>query len=145
MRKPLPARRRSWTQKVKIAGQTFYLNCGEYEDGTLGEVFIDAHKEGTFARGILSALARMISIALQCWAPVADVVKAMRHLNFPPQGEVVGSPTVSKALSLCDWIALELEGVYLSEPKPVRDNPHDPEQPDGKQAGHTSEPWRSGA
>ena len=111
-RKRLPTRRKSFTQKVKIEDQTFYMTCGLYEDGTLGEIFLDAHKEGTFARGVLSSLARMVSIALQNEIPVIDIVKTLRHMNFPPRGEVIGSQNVQKCSSIADWVAQELEAEF---------------------------------
>lgn len=111
-REKLPARRKSWIQKVSIEGQTFYLSCGMYEDGRLGEVFIDAHKEGTFSRGVLSALARMISVALQCGSSPAEVSKALKHLNFPPDGDVKGSVNVVHCTSVADWIAQEIEAAF---------------------------------
>lgn len=119
-RERLPDRRRCWTQKVRIldplGGQTFYLTCGEYPDGRLGEIFLEAHKEGTFARGVLQALARTVSIALQSQAPVGEIVNALRHLNFPPKGDVAGSATVTKCSSVTDWIAQELEAAYPPRP-----------------------------
>ncbi len=91
MRTKLPDRRNSWTQTVKIENQRFYLTCGEREDESLGEIWLEAHKMGTFSRGVLGALARMISVALQCGASVSEIVNALKGLNFPPQGYVSGS------------------------------------------------------
>ena len=124
-RQRLPNRRRSWTQKVRIAdangaAQTFYLTCGEYPDGRLGEIWIEAHKEGTLTRGVFGALARMASISLQCGANVAEVVNAMRHLDFPPNGTVEGSPAVARCSSIPDWIAQELAAAYLSPTTPEK-------------------------
>ena len=127
----MPDRRRSWCQKIKVEGQTLYLTVGEREDGQPGEVFIDAAKQGTFTRGVLDALARMTSVALQCGSPLIEVCRALRGLNFPPQGKAEGSALVSEVSSVADWIARELEGAYL---KPEAD----------KAAGIESEPWRSG-
>lgn len=129
----LPDRRRSWRQKIKMEGQTFYLTVGEHESGQPGEVFIDAAKQGTFTRGVLDALARMTSMALQCGAPLAEVCRALRGLNFPPQGRVESDPPtfIAGVSSVADWIARELEAAYL---KPDAD----------KVAGVESEPWRSG-
>lgn len=112
MRKPMPARRACWTQKVKIGAETYYLTCGEKPDGNLGEIFLDANKHGTFARGVLDGLARMASLALQCGASVEDVAGALRHLSFPPQGPVAGSAFVQEAASVTDWVALELLAAY---------------------------------
>jgi ribonucleoside-diphosphate reductase alpha chain len=107
-RKRMPDRRKSCTQKVKISGQTFYLTFGYYEDGSIGEIFIEAHKEGTFVRGVLQALARSVSLMLQNGIPIADIVKMYRKMNFPPNGEVTGSD-VKICSSVPDWIAQELE------------------------------------
>lgn len=114
MRKPLPARRRSWCQKVKIGGQTIYLSVGEYEDGKPGEIFVDMSKEGTTMRGVMGTLARTISIALQCGAEVDMIVHALRGLDYPPDGPVDGSDTVTECYSITDWIAQELEARYMS-------------------------------
>lgn len=119
-RERLPDRRGSWTQKVRIGEQTFYATFGEYADGRLGEVFIEAHKEGTFARGILGSLARMASIALQNGVPVEEIVRTLRHLNFPPNGAVDGSQSVKKAASVADWIAQEIEAAYVKAAPLVR-------------------------
>lgn len=99
----------------EIDGQTFYCAFGEFEDGTLGEIFITAHKEGTFGRGNLDSLARMTSIALQCGAALEDVVKALRHSNYPPNGEVTGTPTTTRVSSIADWIAQEIEANYIRQ------------------------------
>lgn len=121
-RERLPDRREGWKQKVKIgdAGgvlQTFYLGTGHYADGRLGEIWLDAHKEGTFARGILSALARMTSLALQYKVPVEEVVHTLRWMNFPPKGPVVGEATAVKdCSSVVDWIAQEIAAAYLTKP-----------------------------
>ena len=117
MREPLPDRRRSWTQKVRIAGQTVYMGVGEYADGRPGEIFIDVAKQGTFLRGVMAALARTISIALQCGADVEFVVQALRGGCFPPDGIVEGSSSVKEATSVTDWIASELEARYLAPPQ----------------------------
>lgn len=112
MRELLPDRRRSWTQKVRIAGQTCYLTVGEYEDGRPGEVFIDVSKEGTFLRGVMGTLARMISMSLQCGAGLDLVVRSLRGLDYPPAGAVTGSDYVRECYSVTDWIAQELAARY---------------------------------
>ena len=136
MRERLPDRRPSWVQSVKIDGQRFYLTVGEYEDGRPAEIFIDAYKYGTFARGNLDALARMTSLALQCQTPLPDVINSLKGLNYPPNGIVSGSPFISGATSVTDWIARELEYAYITAPQ---------EQIPDKVAGHKSEEWRTGA
>lgn len=133
-------RRANFTQKVRIENTPFYLCMGEYADGRLGEIFIDAHKQGTFTRGVLDALARMTSLALQCGAPVEEVVKSLKDLNFPPQGVVSGSTEVKSATSIADWIAREIEAVYLKQ-KPIMSSG---EPLSEKSAGYVSDAWRSG-
>lgn len=117
-RQYLPERRRSWTQKVRIDGQTVYLSVGEYSDGRPGEIFVDVSKQGTFLRGVMGALARMVSIALQCGADVGVIVHALRGLDYPPSGPVEGSASVSMCASVTDWIAAELEARYLQPLEP---------------------------
>lgn len=113
MREPLPTRRRSWTQRVKISGQTVHMTVGEYPDGRPGEIFIDVNKEGTFLRGVMSALGRTVSIALQCGAELDIIVQALKGLNYPPNGDVTGSECVTECSSVTDWMARELEARYL--------------------------------
>lgn len=117
-RKTLPSRRRQWTQKAKIGGQTVYLCCGEHADHALGEVFLDASKTGTFVRGILGALGRVISLAIQCGTPVEEVVKVMRDLDFPPNGDAIGSDA-GAVKSVVDWAAREIEHEYILAPQTV--------------------------
>jgi ribonucleoside-diphosphate reductase alpha chain len=105
MRKILPDRRRSWTQKAKIGGLTCYATFGEYEDGTLGEVFLDVSKFGTFARGALDAFAKCFSIALQCGAELQCLVSAVKESNFPPND--------AQYSSVIDWVASEIQANYL--------------------------------
>lgn len=118
MRQMMPERRHSWTQKVRIDGQTVYMTVGEYDDGRPGEIFIDVSKQGTFLRGVMGSLARMVSIALQCGASVDVIIHALRGLDYPPNGRVEGSPTVTECLSVTDWVAAELEAGYINSPLP---------------------------
>jgi len=114
-RRPLPHRRHSWTQKAKVGNQTVYLCCGEYEDGTLGEVFLDASKAGSSIRAVLSSLAIFLSLGLQHGVPLTLYVEALRGLNFEPSGDVSGSAHVMRADSILDWVVRELEAHYLKE------------------------------
>jgi ribonucleoside-diphosphate reductase alpha chain len=116
MRKSMPPRRSTWTCKVRISGNSYYASFGEYEDGTLGEVWLDASREGTLMRNILAALARMVSFALQCGMPVSDVAESMRGLNFPPNGLVEGSDSVTYCTSVVDWFAQEMQNAYIQQP-----------------------------
>jgi ribonucleoside-diphosphate reductase alpha chain len=120
-REKLPDRRRRDCVHATIEGQTFYLEFGEYPDGRLGEVWLTAAKKGTFTRGILDALARVVSVALQCGLPVKELCKALRGLNFPPRGEVHSdSRAVVSCTSLADWIGREVALRYLC-PAPAPD------------------------
>lgn len=125
-REPLPSRRRNWTTKGVVDGQTFHLSFGEYADGRLGEIWIDASKQGTSLRGITGALARMTSMALQCGADVREVVGSLRGLNFPPHGQVIrgdsGQLPPYEASSVADWIAEEIARAYLDQPNEVLDS-----------------------
>lgn len=121
MREVLPGRRQSWTQRVKIDGQRVYMTVSEYPNGRPGELFVDVSKQGTFLRGVMSALARTVSVALQCGADVGIIVKTLRGLDYPPQGRVEGSAHVRECLSVTDWIALELEAKYLAAPEPEQE------------------------
>ena len=113
-RESLPSTRKSWTVKVIIDGQSFFLTCGEYSDGRLGEIWITASKAGTFLRGVLDTLARQTSISLQWGVPISEVIRSMQLLNYPPQGEVQGSTIVKYATSIADWVSQELCATYCS-------------------------------
>ncbi len=114
MRKMLPARRHSFTQKAKIGGQTIHLTVGEYPDGKPGEVFIDASKQGTLVRAMLNTIAIYLSIGLQHGIPLHLYLDAIRNLDFPPQGPVQNSE-VTEAKSILDYVAKELERTYPRE------------------------------
>ena len=119
-REELPSRRSSWIQKVRIGGQTFYLDVGQYPDGRPGEIFLDASKYGSFTRGICYAFARMTSLALQEGVPLEKIIRMLNSLNFPPNGQVIGSPNCSEATSVANWIGTELGVVYLSGVQPIQ-------------------------
>jgi len=119
IRKCLPTRRHSWRQCCRIGSQTIYLTVGEYDDGSPGEIFIDIAKAGTLLRGTCDALARVISVALQCGTPLQHVLTALRGLDYPPQGSVMNSSNVKEAKSVADWIAMELTATYLKTEEKV--------------------------
>lgn len=122
-REKLPSRRNHWTQKVKIDNNSFYLTVGEYPDGRPGEIWIEAHKMGTFARGALDTAARAASLALQCGADIRDAIKILQGMCFPPYGKVEAEYTeVTEVTSIADWIAQELSNVYLAKSEVGRVN-----------------------
>jgi ribonucleoside-diphosphate reductase alpha chain len=113
-RRILPNRRRSWTQKAVIGGTTCYLGCGEYDDGTLGELFLDVAKAGSALRATMDAFARGFSVSLQHGIPLESLVALHLNTDFAPQGYVIaeGSP-VKEVKSIVDWAMQELVFAYL--------------------------------
>jgi ribonucleoside-diphosphate reductase alpha chain len=146
MRQAMPERRHSWTQKVRIDGQAVYMTVGEYADGRPGEIFIDVSKQGTFLRGVMEALARTVSIALQCGADVSVIVHALKGLDYPPNGRVEGSSAVDTCSSVTDWVASELKSVYMDPLEEIllQEEAGVVEEKPRKVCGHIPEPWRSG-
>lgn len=113
-RELLPARRQQETIHGKIGGQSFFLSFGEYADGSLGEVWLEAAKEGTFLRGIVGSLARSFSVAIQCGADLRCMVESLKGLNFPPNGDVLGDSgaVLGRCTSVVDWVAQEIHVRY---------------------------------
>ncbi|MEX0593302.1 MAG: vitamin B12-dependent ribonucleotide reductase [Balneolaceae bacterium] len=112
-RKKLPFRRAGYTQKVKIGGQSMYLRTGEYENGQLGEIFIDMHREGAAFRSLMNCFAISISLGLQHGVPLEEFVDAFVFTKFEPSGMVNGSPHVKMTTSVIDYIFRELAVTYL--------------------------------
>lgn len=112
-RQRLPFRREGYTQKVKIGGQSVYLRTGEYENGQLGEIFIDMHREGAAFRSLLNCFAISISLGLQHGVPLEEFVDAFVFTKFEPSGMVAGNPHVKMTTSVIDYIFRELAVAYL--------------------------------
>lgn len=112
-RQRLPYRRSGYTQKVKIGGQSVYLRTGEYENGQLGEIFIDMHREGAAFRSLTNCFAIAISLGLQHGVPLEEFVDAFVFTKFEPSGMVSGSPHVKMTTSVIDYIFRELAVTYL--------------------------------
>jgi ribonucleoside-diphosphate reductase alpha chain len=112
-RRRLPDRRAGYTQKARIAGHKVYLRTGEYEDGQLGEIFIDMHKEGAAYRSLMNAFAIAISLGLQHGVPLDEYVDAFTFTRFEPNGMVQGNPQIKMATSVIDYIFRELAITYL--------------------------------
>lgn len=113
VRQPLPDRRPTWTQRVKIGGFTFYASFGEYADGHLGEVFaVGPGADGAFTKGILDSMSRALSIALQEGLNPTVLGQALLGINYPPNGPVLGSPAVTTCLSVTDWLGREILHYY---------------------------------
>lgn len=112
-RKRLPNRRGGYTQKSKIGGQSVYLRTGEYDNGQIGEIFIDMHREGAAFRSLLNCFAIAISLGLQHGVPLEEFVDAFVFTKFEPSGKVQGNPHVKMTTSVIDYIFRELAVSYL--------------------------------
>jgi ribonucleoside-diphosphate reductase alpha chain len=112
-RERLPQRRKGYTQKAIVGGHKVYLRTGEYEDGRLGEVFIDMHKEGAAFRSLMNNFAIAISIGLQYGVPLEEFVEAFTFTRFEPSGMVEGNDAIKMATSVLDYIFREVAVSYL--------------------------------
>jgi len=112
-RRRLPDRRKGYIQKAAVGGHKVYLHTGEYEDGELGEVFIDMHKEGAAFRSLMNNFAIAVSIGLQYGVPLDEFVDAFVFTRFEPAGRVTGNDTIRSATSILDYIFRELAVSYL--------------------------------
>ena len=112
-RRRLPSRRKGYTQKAIVGGHKVYLRTGEYEDGQLGEIFVDMHKEGAAFRSLMNNFAIAISIGLQYGVPLEEYVEAFTFTRFEPAGIVDGNSTIKIATSILDYLFRELAISYL--------------------------------
>jgi ribonucleoside-diphosphate reductase alpha chain len=112
-RRKLPDRRKGYIQKAAIGGHKDYLHTGEYEDGELGEIFLDMHKEGAAFRSLMNNFAVAISIGLQYGVPLEEFVDAFVFTRFEPAGEVEGNEAIRSATSILDYVFRELGVSYL--------------------------------
>jgi ribonucleoside-diphosphate reductase alpha chain len=103
-KKSLPAKRRGFTQKASIDGQTVFVRTGEYEDGTLGEIFVDMHKEGATFRSLMNCFAIAISVGLQYGVPLEEYVEKFTFTRFEPAGMVLGHANIKSSTSIIDYI-----------------------------------------
>jgi ribonucleoside-diphosphate reductase alpha chain len=109
----LPQRRRGFTQEARIGGHKVFLRTGEYDDGKLGEIFIDMHKEGASFRSLMNCFAIAVSMGLQHGVPLEEFVDQFTFTRFEPQGPVEGHPNVKMATSIVDYIFRVLGVEYL--------------------------------
>src|SRR5271165_5936185 len=112
-REKLPDRRKGYTQKAVVGGHKVYLRTGEYQDGRLGEIFIDMHKEGAAFRSLMNNFAIAISLGLQYGVPLEEYVEAFTFTRFEPAGLVQGNDAIKNATSILDYIFRELAISYL--------------------------------
>ena len=134
----LPKKRHGFTQEARVGGHKIFLRTGEYEDGTLGEIFIDMHKEGAAFRSLMNCFAMSVSVGLQYGVPLQTYVDQFTFTRFEPQGPVEGHPYVKFATSIVDFIfrALGVEYLHrydLAHIKPELDSQVPPEPPSLRQ------------
>ena len=113
-RERMPDRRKGYTQKAVVGGHKVYLRTGEYDDGRLGEIFIDMHKEGAALRSLLNNFAIAVSLGLQYGVPLEEYVDAFTFTRFEPSGPVQGNDSIKYATSILDYVFRELAVSYLS-------------------------------
>lgn len=126
-RKKLPAKRSGFTQKAKIDGQTVFVRTGEYEDGKLGEIFVDMHKEGASFRSLMNCFAISVSMGLQYGVPLEEFVNKFTFTRFEPSGRV-DHPNIKNATSVVDYIFRLLAFEYLSRVDLVHVAPEEMEE-----------------
>ncbi len=112
-RRKLPTRRKGYTQKAVVGGHKVYLRTGEYDDGSIGELFIDMHKEGAAFRSLMNNFAIAISIGLQYGVPLEEFVEAYTFTRFEPSGIVEGNDAIKMSTSILDYLFRELAISYL--------------------------------
>ncbi len=134
----LPKKRHGFTQEARVGGHKVFLRTGEYEDGTLGEIFIDMHKEGAAFRSLMNCFAMALSVGLQYGVPLETYVEQFTFTRFEPHGVVEGHPNIKFSTSIVDYIFRVLGVEYLqrydfAQVKPAEDTePPTIEDPTGR-------------
>ena len=137
-RRKLPDRRKGYIQKAAVGGHKVYIHTGEYDDGELGEIFIDMHKEGAAFRSLMNNFAIAISIGLQYGVPLDEFVDAFVFTRFEPAGRVTGNDSIGSATSILDYIFRELGVSYLGRNE-LANADAEPLDADGLGAGKADE------
>jgi ribonucleoside-diphosphate reductase alpha chain len=122
-KKRLPNKRKGFTQKGKVGGQTIFVRTGDYDDGTLGEIFIDMHKEGASFRSLMNCFSIAISVGLQYGVPLEEFVDKFAFTRFEPSGMVEGHPNIKNSTSIVDYIFRLLGYEYLGREDLVQVKP----------------------
>ena len=112
-RSKMPDRRKGYIQKITIGDHKIYLHTGEYDDGKVGEIFIDMNKEGELVKALMNNFAIAISLGLQYGVPLDEFVDAFIETKFEPSGEIKGNDRILSASSILDYIFRELAISYL--------------------------------
>ena len=133
-RSKMPDRRKGYIQKITIGNHKIYLHTGEYDDGKVGEIFIDMNKEGELVKALMNNFAIAISLGLQYGVPLDEFVDAFIETKFEPSGEIKGNDRILSASSILDYIFRELAISYLGR----EDLAHTPSISKGKNEKITS-------
>jgi ribonucleoside-diphosphate reductase alpha chain len=132
IRHRLPRKRTGFTQEARVGGHKIFLRTGEYTDGSLGEIFIDMHKEGAAFRSLMNCFAISVSMGLQYGVPLESFVDQFTFTRFEPQGPVEGHPNVRFATSIIDYIFRVLGIEYLKRYELAHRPPEEIQQEIGK-------------
>ncbi len=124
-RKTLPGKRAGFTQKATVGGQTIFVRTGEYEDGTLGEIFVDLHKEGATLRSLMNCFSIAVSLGLQYGVPLEEYVDKFTFTRFEPAGMVTGHDNIKQSTSIIDYMFRMLGFEYLGREDFVQVEPND--------------------
>jgi ribonucleoside-diphosphate reductase alpha chain len=124
-REKMPNRRKGYTQKAIVGGHKVYLRTGEYDDGRIGEIFVDMHKEGSAFRALMDSFSIAVSVGLQYGVPLEEFVDAFVFTKFEPAGMVLGNEAIKNATSILDYIFRELAVSYLGRHDLAHANPED--------------------
>ncbi len=140
----LPKKRRGFTQEALVGGHKVFLRTGEYDDGRLGEIFIDMHKEGAAFRSLMNCFAMAVSVGLQYGVPLETYVEQFTFTRFEPHGPVGGHPNIKFATSIVDYLFRVLGVEYLqrydfAQVKPVQEEPKVIEDPGAKKLASESD------
>ena len=111
----MPDRRKGYIQKAQIGDHKVYLHTGEYDDGKIGEIFIDTNKEGELVKAMMNNFAIAISLGLQYGVPLEEYVDAFIDTKFEPSGNVIGNDRILSASSILDYVFRELASSYLGK------------------------------
>ena len=135
-RRRLPKRRHGFTQEARIGGHKVFLRTGEYEDGTIGEIFIDMHKEGAAFRSMMNCFAIAVSMGLQYGVPLEDLVDQFTFTRFEPQGRVDGHDNIRNCTSVVDYVFRVLGLEYLNRTDLAHVLPEEARAPEPAAAAH---------
>jgi len=135
-RRRLPKRRHGFTQEARIGGHKVFLRTGEYEDGTIGEIFIDMHKEGAAFRSMMNCFAIAVSMGLQYGVPLEDLVDQFTFTRFEPQGRVDGHDNIRNCTSVVDYVFRVLGLEYLDRTDLAHVLPDEVRAPEPGAAAH---------